>query len=79
MTEKTIVQRFFKNIYSILPTNFDQKYVLIKANEGDNFAVDGRLGSGKTYTIINLIADQVRKGKKRCSSCKYKKRARVYQ
>lgn len=64
MTEKTIVQRFFKNIYSILPTNFDQKYVLIKANEGDNFAVDGRLGSGKTYTIINLIADQVRKGKK---------------
>lgn len=64
MTEQTIYTRFFKEIKAIFPTNTIQKYVLLKANEGDKFAVDGRLGSGKTYTILNMIADGIAKDKK---------------
>ena len=64
MSEKQLTNLYFQQIKAILPTNYDQKYVLIKANEGDNFAINGRLGSGKTYTIINLIADQLFKNKK---------------
>ena len=42
----------------------DQKYVILKSLHGDNFTVDGRLGSGKTYTILNIIVDAIFKGKK---------------
>ncbi len=63
MTEKTIFKRFYNEINAIFPTNTIQKYVLLKANDGDKFAVDGRLGSGKTYTILNMIADFISKDK----------------
>ncbi len=64
LNEKQLALRYFKEIKGILPTNDDQKYVCLKVNEGERFSVDGRLGSGKTYTIINIIADQIAKGKK---------------
>lgn len=64
MTEHQLANRYFNEIKGILPSNADQKYVCLKANNGENFSVDGRLGSGKTYTIINIIADQIAKGKK---------------
>lgn len=64
MTEQAINEKYFKEIKGVLPTNLIQKYVILKANEGEKFAVDGKLGSGKTYTILNIIADQINKGKK---------------
>lgn len=64
MSEYQLTKRYFNEIKGILPTNIDQKYVCLKVNEGEKFSVDGRLGSGKTYTIINIIADQISKGKK---------------
>lgn len=64
MTEHQLAEKYFKEIKGILPSNADQKYVCLKANNGENFSVDGRLGSGKTYAIINIIADQISKGKK---------------
>lgn len=64
MTEQMILNKYYQNIKGVLPTNTNQKYVILKASDGERFAVDGRLGSGKTYTIINIIADQIAKGKK---------------
>ncbi len=64
MTEENIFEKYYKNINAIMPTNTLQKYVLLKANDGDRFAVDGNLGSGKTHTIINIMADQIMKNKK---------------
>ena len=63
-TEEKIVNHYFTNIKSILPTNLDQKYVLLKVDKGEKFAIDGRIGSGKTHTILNILSDQVLKGKK---------------
>lgn len=63
-TSQEIIHNYFRDIKAILPTNIDQKHVILKVDHGDNFAVDGRLGSGKTYTILNIIADQILKGKK---------------
>lgn len=64
MTEHQLANKYFAEIKGVLPSNADQKYICLKANNGENFSVDGRLGSGKTYAIINIIADQIAKGKK---------------
>lgn len=61
---KDIINEYFKEVKAILPTNMDQKYVILKTIHGDNFTVDGRLGSGKTYSILNIIADGIYKNKK---------------
>ena len=59
-----ITKTYFKKFKGILPTNAIQKYVCLKAQEGNNFCVDGRLGSGKTHTIMNIIGDAVARNKK---------------
>lgn len=61
---ETVIKNYFTKVKSILPTNIDQKYTILKASMGENFAVDGKLGAGKTYTILNIIADFIAKGKK---------------
>ena len=63
-SSEEIIKKYFNTIHAILPTNIDQKYVILKADQGDTFAVDGRLGSGKTYTILNIIANAIKKNKK---------------
>ncbi len=63
-TDMEIIQQYFKDIKGVLPTNIDQKYTILKVAQGENFAVDGRLGTGKTYTILNILADAISKGKK---------------
>ncbi|MBQ8292559.1 MAG: DUF4011 domain-containing protein [Bacilli bacterium] len=63
-TPKAITDEYYKNVKAIMPTNIQQKYVILKAAKGESFAVDGRLGSGKTYTILNIVADFIAKGKK---------------
>ena len=63
MTEEVLFKRFFNEVKPIFPTNLTQKYILLKANEKDNFSVDGKLGCGKTYTIMNMIADAISKDK----------------
>lgn len=63
-TAEAIIDEYFKNIRGVLPTNINQKYVLLKAHAGENFAVDGRLGSGKTYTILNIVADALLNNKR---------------
>ena len=64
MTEQDIVQKYFKNIKGVLPTNIDQKYALLKTIDGDKFVVEGKLGSGKSYTAINIIADSIARKKR---------------
>lgn len=64
LTPKTINEEYYKNVKAVLPTNIQQKYVILKADKEESFAVDGRLGSGKTYTILNIVADKIAKGKK---------------
>lgn len=62
--ESKIYKEYFSNISAILPTNLHQKHTLIRAHNGESFAVDGKLGSGKTYTILNIIADFIKRDKK---------------
>ena len=64
VSSEEVIKDYFKEVRAILPTNMDQKYVILKALHGDSFTVDGRLGSGKTYTILNIIVDAIFKGKK---------------
>lgn len=64
MTEEMILHKYFQNSKGVLPTNINQKYVILKASDGERLAINGRLGSGKTYTIINILTDQIAKGKK---------------
>lgn len=61
---RTIIRDYFKEVKAILPTNIYQKNVILKASRKSNIAIDGRIGSGKTYTIVNIIADKILKGKK---------------
>lgn len=63
-TPKEINAEYYNGVKAVLPTNIQQKYIILKASRGESFAVDGRLGSGKTYTILNIIADKIAKGKK---------------
>jgi len=48
----------------ITKANKEQKDALIVASEGKNFAIDGKLGTGKTLTAINIIANMLNKDKK---------------
>lgn len=59
-----VIKTYFKQFKGILPTNTLQKYVCLKAQAGNNFCVDGRLGTGKTHTIINIMGDAISRGKK---------------
>lgn len=61
---KEINEEYYDSVKAVLPTNIQQKYIILKASKGESFAVDGRIGSGKTYTILNIIADKIAKGKK---------------
>lgn len=63
-TDIEIIEQYFKNIHAVLPTNIDQKYAILKVSRGENLAIDGRLGTGKTYTILNILSDAISKGKK---------------
>ena len=63
-TPKEINEEYFQTVNAILPTNIIQKHILLKAAKGESFAVDGKIGSGKTYTILNIIADKISKNKK---------------
>ena len=62
--EINIYEEYFNNIKAILPANLHQKHVLLRAHKGENFAVDGKLGSGKTYTALNIIANAIANDKK---------------
>ncbi len=62
--EITLYENYFKKVKAILPANLHQKHAILKAHNGESFAVDGKLGSGKTYTAINIIADAIAKDKK---------------
>lgn len=48
---------------SLLPSNIYQKYVMVKASQNESFACSGRLNSGKTSTIINIIGERLLKNK----------------
>lgn len=61
---KEINEEYYSTIKAVMPTNIQQKYIILKASKEESFAVDGRLGSGKTYTILNIVADKIAKGKK---------------
>ena len=63
-TPKAINTDYYNLVKAVLPTNIQQKYIILKASKNESFAVDGRLGSGKTYTILNIVADKIAKGKK---------------
>lgn len=62
--EINIYEEYFKNVKAILPANLHQKHVILRAHKGENFAVDGKLGSGKTYTALNIISDAIAQDKK---------------
>lgn len=62
--EINIYKDYFKNVKAILPANLHQKHAILRAHNGESFAVDGKLGSGKTYTAINMIADAIASDKK---------------
>ena len=64
-TSFDVYQNFFSKVKTIKPTNIYQKWVLLKIDNGESFFVDGKLGTGKTYTIINGIADAISPTKKK--------------
>ena len=58
-TSFDVYKNYFYKIKAVKPTNIYQKWVLLKIANGESFIVDGNLGSGKTYTIINGMADAI--------------------
>ncbi len=63
-TPNVLIKRYFNEVNAVLPTNMEQKYALLNASMGKSFVVDGKLGSGKSYTAINMIVDALTKNKK---------------
>ena len=59
-----VLRDFFTNFKPVTPTNIYQKSALLKINNGESFVVDGPLGTGKTHTIVNAIANAIFKNKK---------------
>ncbi len=59
-----LLNQYFKNTHGILTSNIEQKYITLKAHNGESFVVNGKLGSGKTHTIINIIGDFLYNNKK---------------
>lgn len=62
--EINLYNDYFTKVKAILPANLHQKHAILRAHNGESFAVDGKLGSGKTYTAINIIADAISSDKK---------------
>jgi len=60
-TSLDVYKLFFNKVKAIKHTNIYQKWVLLKIANGESFIVDGKLGTGKTYTIINALADAIQK------------------
>lgn len=59
-----LIKQYFKTVHAVKSANVVQKYIILKAHNGENFVVDGKLGAGKTSTAINIIADKIFDGKK---------------
>ena len=59
-----LIKQYFNNVHTVKSANIEQKYIILKAHNGENFVVDGKLGTGKTSTAINIIADKIYDGKK---------------
>lgn len=59
-----LTKKYFNEVNAILPTNMEQKYALLNAKNGKSFIVNGKLGSGKSYTALNMIVDGISKNKK---------------
>lgn len=59
-----LIKKYFKNVHAIKPSNIEQKYVILKAHNGENIVIDGKLGAGKSSTALNIIADKIYDGKK---------------
>lgn len=59
-----VQQEYFGQIKAVQVTNINQKWALLKIANGESFVVDGKLGTGKTYTIVNAICDAILKNKK---------------
>ena len=53
-----IHKEFFQKAKAILPTNIYQKHAILKAINGEKFVINGKLGSGKSYTALNIIAEE---------------------
>lgn len=64
MSDIDIYNEFFKNCTPVLPANIEQQHIILAFKMGKNFAVEGRVGSGKTTTIINIITEAAISGKK---------------
>ena len=62
--DTTLMLNYYQNVKAVLPSNIEQKYLIYEAYLGNNIIVDGKLGTGKTTTIINILADKVSRGKK---------------
>ena len=50
----------FDNVHTYFYTDSG----VAKAVNGEKFIVNGKLGSGKTYTALNIIADRLAKNKR---------------
>ena len=55
---------YYNKVHEITPLNIEQKYALSKVHNGESICIDGAFGSGKTETVINIIADQLYENKK---------------
>lgn len=64
ISDMDLLNQYYQKIKSVLTTNIEQKYILLKAHNGESFVVDGKMGTGKTRTALNIMADLIHKGKK---------------
>ena len=51
-------------IYNITNLNDKQRLAVQRVNCGDNFAISGIIGTGKTTALINIASDAIRRGKR---------------
>ena len=53
-----VMKKFYTSDFkSTTPLNIEQKYIINKVLQKENFVVNGKLGSGKTTTIVNVLLD----------------------
>lgn len=54
----------YEETYHILPADSSQQNVIFSVRDKQNLVVQGPPGTGKSQTIVNIISDQVARGKK---------------
>lgn len=63
--ENYLIDRYYQrkdNLNFVFPLNKKQREALLNAEENNNFVIVGRMGTGKTTTLINICLEKIKDG-----------------